>query len=108
MPLLCGAAAGLPGLRPHRLRHTYATRLRQGGADPAQVQALLGYSSLDTTARVLPGRLRRTGSHRRARLRVGSVGPADHNLRGSYGGAINLYDVVLYLVRSTSGCRRGQ
>ncbi|MGV9764753.1 tyrosine-type recombinase/integrase [Micromonospora tulbaghiae] len=41
----------LPGLRPHRLRHTYATRLCQGGADPAQVQALLGHASLDTTAR---------------------------------------------------------
>jgi integrase len=26
-------------------------RLRQGGADPAQVQALLGHSSLDTSAR---------------------------------------------------------
>ena len=49
--LAVGADAGLPGLRPHRLRHTYATRLRQGGADPAQVQALLGHASLDTTAR---------------------------------------------------------
>lgn len=49
--LAVGAAAGVPGLRPHRLRHTYATRLRQGGADPAQVQALLGHASLDTTAR---------------------------------------------------------
>ncbi|MET8088170.1 tyrosine-type recombinase/integrase [Micromonospora sp. NPDC005237] len=49
--LTVGAAAGLSGLRPHRLRHTYATRLRQGGADPAQVQALLGHASLDTTAR---------------------------------------------------------
>ncbi|WP_112603263.1 site-specific integrase [Micromonospora noduli] len=26
-----------------------ASRLRQGGADPAQVQALLGHASLDTT-----------------------------------------------------------
>ncbi|TNH28797.1 hypothetical protein FHG89_14255 [Micromonospora orduensis] len=49
--LTVGDAAGLPGLRPHRLRHTYATRLRQGGADSAQVQALLGHASLDTTAR---------------------------------------------------------
>lgn len=39
------------GLRPHRARHTFATRLRQGGADPAQVQALLGYASIDTAAR---------------------------------------------------------
>ncbi|MEU4407137.1 tyrosine-type recombinase/integrase [Streptosporangium sp. NPDC023963] len=46
-----GQDAGLPGLRPHRLRYTYATRLRQGGADAAQVQALLGHTSLETTAR---------------------------------------------------------
>jgi integrase len=49
--LAVGAAAGVPGLRPHRCRHTFATRLRQGGADPAQVQALLGHASLDTAAR---------------------------------------------------------
>lgn len=49
--LAVGSDAHLSGLRPHRLRHTYATRLRQGGADPAQVQALLGHASLDTTAR---------------------------------------------------------
>jgi site-specific recombinase XerD len=49
--LAVGVVASIPGLRPHRLRHTYATRLRLGGADPAQVQALLGYSSLETTAR---------------------------------------------------------
>jgi integrase/recombinase XerC len=49
--LAAGADAGLPGLRPHRLRHTYATRLRQGGADPAQIQALMGHASIDTTAR---------------------------------------------------------
>jgi len=49
--LAAGADAGLPGLRPHRLRHTYGTRLRHGGADPAQIQALMGHASLDTTAR---------------------------------------------------------
>jgi integrase/recombinase XerC len=49
--VLAVGAAALPGLRPHRLRHTYATRLRQGGADPAQVQALLGHGSLESTAR---------------------------------------------------------
>lgn len=49
--LAVGQAANLPGLRPHRLRHTYATRLRQGGADPAQIQALLGHGSIESTAR---------------------------------------------------------
>ena len=46
-----GQDAKLPGLRPHRCRHTYATRLRQGGADPAQIQALLGHATLDTASR---------------------------------------------------------
>ena len=49
--LAAGADAGIPGLRPHRCRHTFGTRLRQGGADPAQIQALLGHASLDTAAR---------------------------------------------------------
>jgi integrase len=49
--LAVGDAAKLPGLRPHRLRHTYATRLRQGGADPAQIQALLGHATLETAGR---------------------------------------------------------
>lgn len=49
--LAVGESGGLPGLRPHRCRHTYATRLRQGGADPAQVQALLGLASVETAAR---------------------------------------------------------
>ena len=30
---------------------TFATRLRQGGADPAQIQAMLGHASIDTAAR---------------------------------------------------------
>ena len=49
--LAAGDDAGIPGLRPHRCRHTFATRLRQGGADPAQVQALLGHASIGTAAR---------------------------------------------------------
>jgi site-specific recombinase XerD len=43
--------AGIAGLRPHRLRHTYGIRLRQDGADVAQVQALLNHASIETSAR---------------------------------------------------------
>ncbi|MBF6226087.1 tyrosine-type recombinase/integrase [Nocardia abscessus] len=49
--LAVGKDTRITGLRPHRLRHTFATRLRQGGADPAQVQAVLGHACLDTSAR---------------------------------------------------------
>lgn len=49
--LAVGDDAGLPGLRPHRLRHTYATRLRQGDADQAVIQGLLGHTDPATTAR---------------------------------------------------------
>jgi integrase len=49
--LAVGTGAGIEGLRPHRLRDTYATRMRQGGADPAQIQAQLGHARLETTAR---------------------------------------------------------
>jgi integrase len=49
--LAAGNDASIPGLRPHRARHTFATRLRQGGADPAQLQALLGHASIDTAVR---------------------------------------------------------
>ncbi|MFI7536673.1 tyrosine-type recombinase/integrase [Streptosporangium sp. NPDC049376] len=48
--LAVGEAAGQAGLRPHRCRHTCATRLRQGDADPAQVQALLGLAPLPVTS----------------------------------------------------------
>ncbi|GAA2128830.1 hypothetical protein GCM10009727_19760 [Actinomadura napierensis] len=49
--LAVGRVAGIAGLRPHTLRHTYATRLRRGSADPAQVQYLLGHASVATTGR---------------------------------------------------------
>ena len=73
--LAVGDDAGIPGLRPHRCRHTYATRLRQGGADPAQVQALLGLASVETAARYFRAGKDETSRHRRPHLRVARPDP---------------------------------
>lgn len=45
------AAAGLPDLRFHDLRHTFASRLSAGGADIVTIKDLLGHASITTTMR---------------------------------------------------------
>lgn len=44
-----GAAAGIEGLTPHTLRHTFVTRLVRGGTDPFLVADLAGRARLETT-----------------------------------------------------------
>ena len=46
---------GIEGAVPHTMRHTAATRLVQGKAEPTAVQAILGHADFSTTANYYTG-----------------------------------------------------
>lgn len=45
-----GEKAGIEGVHPHALRHSYSTRLAENGTDPRWIQLLLGHSSIKMQA----------------------------------------------------------
>lgn len=47
------AKAGVPAGHPHALRHTFGTALAEAGVDLSVMQALLGHTHVDTTARYI-------------------------------------------------------
>jgi integrase len=61
-------SAGIPHIRFHDLRHTFATRLVQAGVDIITVQHLLGHAKITMTARY---------AHSQSEVRVAAVNKLD-------------------------------
>ncbi len=46
-----GVKAKVKGLRPHKLRHGFATRMERSGADLSQIQKMMGHKNPEMTSR---------------------------------------------------------
>jgi integrase/recombinase XerD len=70
------AQAGVQNATLHKFRHTYATRLLEGGADIVTVQKLMGHSDIETTRQYLnpEDHLRRKAVNRLS-LQLARIGP---------------------------------
>jgi integrase/recombinase XerD len=70
-----GDLAGLPGLRPHQLRHTFATQAVLAGLDPAHIQELTRHKNAKTLARYTK-RGRQVAAANAFRAQVGEILPS--------------------------------
>jgi integrase len=70
--------AGLEDFRFHDLRHTFATRLNQSGADPYTIRDLLGHSSTTMTENYTHT------SHETRRQAIDAMSAGSFELRQNY------------------------
>jgi len=75
-----GRRAGVPGLRPHLLRHAFATRMVEDGAPLPVVQRWLGHADMKTTFRYLAASPKSMRSYVRTPQGLGADQPRGLNV----------------------------